>query len=530
MHCDVNNLRETVEYKSILEHFSRFKQPEVDGKSYIVLDGTLATSANLHLQTAIGLAARDVLDLNICFLTDNDSLFLSDIAKNIGASIWDVRDKKKGVYKNKLQKYYNKLQKYYNKFLKKFRLGMCFYGSLEAKKFKNICIEDLIYDDIIRNNDGIYTDSGFCKKDILNTRDKAFFNFVSASKLFREKNISYISLHHKFYATLGVFSRVALHEKIKFISGNRARIKLIKPGENILVNDFSIDSKLAQRIDAMSLSDANKYNQQRINGETYDHDILHAYTDKHSHDKNDLLHIMGINESKPIGVIFAHAFSDAPHSDSQMIYSDYYAWFVETLKLIAGIDEVHWLVKPHPSSSVYHEEGEVAKLISEIDHCKMVPADVDTTSILKMSDAAITVRGTVGLEAVEYDNCVILAGSAYYQNLGYTVNCNDEDSYLDALRGIKKKVPYSQNLKDKIAKVLFWRMHSYFYFSNIFGPERMPNMSEQSAYEHEFNNYKHVYNALLSTAYEDDEYFKLLKKFFKGEINDISAIDFSYER
>jgi hypothetical protein len=208
-----------------------------------------------------------------------------------------------------------------------------------------------------------------------------------------------------------------------------------------------------------------------------------------------------------------------------MIYRDYYEWFVETLKLAEKISSVQWLVKPHPSSSLYNEEGVVSALLSG-DNIKLVPEDIKTNALMKVADAVLTVRGTAGLECVLYDAKPILAGAAYYMDLGFTENCRTIEQYANTLRNIQKKGLISDDLKELVKKVIYWRMKSWFFYSGIFGPERVADLPYESITRHELNNYNHTLTFLNKRRLKDDIYYKKLIKFFSEKKPTLCALDY----
>ena len=58
-----------------------------------------------------------------------------------------------------------------------------------------------------------------------------------------------------------------------------------------------------------------------------------------------------------------------------MIFTDYYSHLKETLLFVnqeADTKNILWLVKPHPSSAVYNENGIVERLVKKINNSKII--------------------------------------------------------------------------------------------------------------------------------------------------------------
>ena len=83
-------------YKGSLDLLSEYRILSKENRPYILIDGILNTSSNLFINTAIGLAAHEIYDYNIGFLTNGYSQEVSDFAKAIGAKVFDI-----DIYANK---------------------------------------------------------------------------------------------------------------------------------------------------------------------------------------------------------------------------------------------------------------------------------------------------------------------------------------------------------------------------------------------------------------------------------------------
>ena len=71
-----------------------------------------------------------------------------------------------------------------------------------------------------------------------------------------------------------------------------------------------------------------------------------------------IISTLKINNKKPFVFILAHVFSDAPLSIGEtMLFSDYYDWLIFTIKQAGLNKDINWIVKPHPSSYIYNEDG-----------------------------------------------------------------------------------------------------------------------------------------------------------------------------
>lgn len=147
-----------------------------------------------------------------------------------------------------------------------------------------------------------------------------------------------------------------------------------------------------------------------------------AYKGKLVEERETVLEKIGIRNQKKNIFIMPHCFSDAPHCAKESLYRDYYIWYEETLKIIAKIDNVNWIVKEHPSSGAYGEENVSKNLFEKYrsDSMHWLPNEYSTAVVAMLADAVVTVRGTAGMEMSCQGIRCILAGDAYYSDMGFT--------------------------------------------------------------------------------------------------------------
>jgi hypothetical protein len=207
-----------------------------------------------------------------------------------------------------------------------------------------------------------------------------------------------------------------------------------------------------------------------------------------------------------------------------MIYRDYYQWYRRTLSLTADISHVQWLVKPHPSSSLYDETGVAESLAEEFDHIRLVPSDVQTDSVLRVADTVLTVRGTIGMEALLFDCQVVLAGNAFYEEIESVELCLTEKAYEKTLRSMDAAKDVPMQDKERAMAALYYRNKSYAYVSPIFGPEQPPGISREEERKHYRSNIEQATAFLDDNSIQDAEYYRQLVAFFENSEERLSIL------
>lgn len=170
--------------------------------------------------------------------------------------------------------------------------------------------------------------------------------------------------------------------------------------------------------------------------------------------RDELVGRLGLDPSKKIVVVFSHILWDANLFYGTDLFDDYGQWLVETIRAACANPAVNWLVKMHPANvwklqldqvkSELAEEELVRRHIGALpDHVKMLRPDCDVgvKSLFEAIDSAVTVRGTVGIEAPCFGIPVFTAGTGRYSGLGVTVDSSTRDEYLRRLATIQDQAP-----------------------------------------------------------------------------------------
>jgi hypothetical protein len=166
--------------------------------------------------------------------------------------------------------------------------------------------------------------------------------------------------------------------------------------------------------------------------------------------KDEIYKILDLNIKKRTVIIFPHIFWDATFFWGSDIFENYEEWFVETLKAACKNSEVNWIIKVHPANIVKNNREGIKSEHSEIKtikqtigilpkHVKIIEADaeISSLSLIKMVDACVTVRGTVGIEAACFGVPVITAGTGRYDRLGFTIDSDNRFEYIKRLNNVQ---------------------------------------------------------------------------------------------
>lgn len=170
---------------------------------------------------------------------------------------------------------------------------------------------------------------------------------------------------------------------------------------------------------------------------------------------------LGLDPSKKTAVIFPHILWDATFFWGRDLFSSYAEWYVETVRAACANPAVNWIIKVHPGHVVKNVRDGIRGEPAEIEilrrrgeplppHVFVLPADsdVNTYSLFSMIDYAVTVRGTIGIEAASFGIPVLTAGTGRYDRRGFTVDSDSREEYLARIARIQEIPPLPPTQRD----------------------------------------------------------------------------------
>ena len=158
--------------------------------------------------------------------------------------------------------------------------------------------------------------------------------------------------------------------------------------------------------------------------------------------KEDLCKRLGWSSNSSIAVIFATDLTDGVFDASWSLFRDRLIWLRETLIEIKKINNINWLVKPHPNDErlkvITTVASEYEKSCSNCNHIKLFPDDISSRSLPKFIDAVITLNGSAATEYPCFGIPAIIGCEASCSGLGHAIEPRSKEEYFFQLQNIKK--------------------------------------------------------------------------------------------
>lgn len=166
-----------------------------------------------------------------------------------------------------------------------------------------------------------------------------------------------------------------------------------------------------------------------------------AFQGKKSVSREEWNEQMGLDPTKKNIIIMCHTFSDAVFNSEYTAFRDYYDWTEQTLQIISKLDNVNWIVKPHPARANYNEAVDsIENMLNRYKspNIHVFPDDVSTSSLKDVADALVTICGTGGMEFPCFGIPVVVCGKAMYTGFGFTNEPGTLAEYRSMLEHIDK--------------------------------------------------------------------------------------------
>lgn len=252
---------------------------------------------------------------------------------------------------------------------------------------------------------------------------------------------------------------------------------------------------LVERIanDAALILRANAYMAIRKQGEHAQHDVIRAFDPaKLGIDRARLVEKFGIFQGRKIVLVMAHIFTDAPHAYPGTLYQDYEAWLVETCTQLARNEAVHVLVKEHPSSALYGEEGVIERILDGLSmRHALLDKNINTASLFDCVDCIVTCGGTAAMEFAAHGVPVVVACRPPYAHLGFCRVASSVEEYRALLARAHELVPLGQG--DRTRALI-----SLYSINSLYGVDRAKaGIGTQAIYK--------------GAPYSEDQFFRELR-------------------
>ena len=176
----------------------------------------------------------------------------------------------------------------------------------------------------------------------------------------------------------------------------------------------------------------------------------------------------------------AHTFTDAVFNYGDLYFRDYYDWLDQTLQIAEGIDNVNWILKPHPTRKAYNEDTDSIEKMYERHkkpHIFLLPDEISAGSIKELADVLLTIGGNAGAEFACFGIPAVIIGKPYYRQFGFTIEPADKNEYIKRLENIADTGRLSDDQISMARRVYYYKKKGRRY-NKPFGGEFASRITE----------------------------------------------------
>ncbi len=390
----------------------------------------------------------------------------------------------------------NEIKKHFGAFLKtvfKTAAFMITDGSGEGLlklKSGRVPVGASIYEDILRTSS--FSTLRSCRnKTCLRKITHLLWMYYSLEKVLRKKK-----------PILMIADDVAYHEWMIEALFHEKGAKIRRSDEQIEEDIYFEDNLLLKRrakrlnecvhelIDTTGdemLEDAEKYIEERFKGKNGIAIDRQAFKGKKVMEKEDIVKALKLDPEKKNAVILAHTFSDAVFGYGMTYFRDYYDWCDKTLEMASKIDNVNWILKPHPSRKSYNESKDsIEKMFERHKSANMyfMSDEYSAENLGKIADVIITIGGNGGAESACRGVPALIVGHPFYKGFGYTMEPANIEEYKQMLENLDKVERLNEE-QIKTAKKVFYMANCKHTVSWYFKDEFA--LMIRKKYEHMFD-------------------------------------------
>ena len=173
--------------------------------------------------------------------------------------------------------------------------------------------------------------------------------------------------------------------------------------------------------------------------------------------KNKFYKYFHFDKNKKTVLILPHAMSDNLFNNEWNVFDTAYDWYYQTIKKISQIDNVNWLIKPHPYE--YKFPGVTARDIFEKikknkTNVEFIDEGLHVDKIYKFIDLVITGNGSAGYQYTALGIPTITTSDTKYSNFNFTLAPRKQNEYFSLLKKIDE-IPKPSKAMIKKAQI-YW--------------------------------------------------------------------------
>lgn len=298
----------------------------------------------------------------------------------------------------------------------------------------------------------------------------ALSNYIEIERRLSSSDINAVLMSHGIYTTWEPVVEACKQHNVNFVCYDRAKTENCI---NININQASPDwdfSSAWVRFAHKELTESeNQLTDKYLSDRILQKGDVYSYNFSLKEQKDHLKKRLKIPENRKIVTIFTNLIWDAANVSRDIAFSSPLSCIIETLKYFEKRSDVQIVLRVHPAEKVLGTKEKYGTLVRDYFKQKLPENitiiepedDVNSFSVIDISDIGVVNTSTVGLEFALIGKPVLLISETNYRGKGFTYDANSSIEYFTILEKLLDRPMLKENQISLARKYFFMMMFLY---------------------------------------------------------------------
>lgn len=287
-------------------------------------------------------------------------------------------------------------------------------------------------------------------------------NYSNANTLCDDFKPDIILFSHGIYCSWEIVAEICKEKGIDFVCYDRAKTRsAMNFNWNQEAPNWSFAVAWHRYLDKELSETQNKRVEHYIKERELQLNDVFSYNFKPKEtDLESLRNKLGISPDLTVVTFFTNLIWDAANDGRDEIFPSFASAISNTVKRFDNRNDVIFLVRPHPAEKVLGTNQKYSDVLAGLGKriCLIDEAlEVNSFSILDITDIAVTHTSTIGLEMAMTGKPSIVLGKTHYRGLGFTLDPATSEEYFKVLEELFGNCA-EQSKRKALAKKYFYMM------------------------------------------------------------------------
>lgn len=295
----------------------------------------------------------------------------------------------------------------------------------------------------------------------------ALNNYLCVKELHEKNQYNAIMFSHGIYVTWEPVVRFCERSSIPFVCYDRAKTK---EHANFNVNQVAPNwdfTSAWRRYSARTLSEVEREQVKRylVERELQAGDVYAYNFSQRASDLDAVRHRLNIPANRKCVTVFTNLIWDAANVSRDIAFPNAMDCLCDTVQHFAGRDDVQVVLRSHPAEKVLGTVERYGTLLKQRfgnslpENVTIIEPedDVNSFTVIDLSDVGVVNTSTVGLEMALLGKPVVLISDTHYRGKGFTRDVENRDEYFASLDEFLQ-APLLEKQKQVLAEKYFYMM------------------------------------------------------------------------